>query len=218
MALSEEMIEVAQVLIVDDDAVVRDAMSWLLKTRQFGSVGFESAQEFLKHDVCTTQPKVPTCILLDVRMPFMSGVTLFETLQKLPWFALMPVIFLSGHANVQTAVEMVKRGALDFFEKPFSDNLLVDRVEQALLVSEFEIKRRAEMVDIQHRINELTERERDVMLLVVEGCSNREVGEKLDISVRTVEVHRSRVFDKMQTKSAVELVNLLKSVSQFVAS
>jgi two-component system response regulator DctR len=110
-------------------------------------------------------------------------------------------------------VDSVKRGAFDFCEKPFSDNALVDRVEQALLLSHEHLKTRTQQAFLQSRLGELTERERDVMRLVVEGLPNKLIADQLDISVRTVEVHRSRVFDKMEVKSAVELANLLRALT-----
>ena len=110
-----------------------------------------------------------------------------------------------------TAVDSVKRGAFDFCEKPFSDNALVDRVEQALLLSSERLTERKQQGFLQSRLSDLTERERDVMRLVVEGLPNKLIADQLDISVRTVEVHRSRVFDTMEVKSAVELANLMRS-------
>ncbi|MDP3927209.1 MAG: LuxR C-terminal-related transcriptional regulator, partial [Hydrogenophaga sp.] len=157
------------------------------------------------------EPQVPCCVLLDVRMPGMSGLALFEHLLTLPWQAAMPVIFLSGHADVPTAVDAVKRGAFDFCEKPFSDNALVDRVEQALAQSAQVLAQRQAQRSMQQRVDSLTERERAVMDLVVAGLPNKLVADQLNISVRTVEVHRSRVFDKMGVKSAVELANALRA-------
>ena len=122
----------------------------------------------------------------------------------------MPVIFLSGHADVPTAVDAVKRGAFDFCEKPFSDNALVDRVEQALDRSAQVLAQQRVRRELQQRLDSLTERERDVMDLVIAGLPNKLVADQLNISVRTVEVHRSRVFDKMGVKSAVELANVLR--------
>jgi two-component system response regulator DctR len=124
-----------------------------------------------------------------------------------------PVIFLTGHADVPTAVDSVKRGAFDFCEKPFSDNALVDRIEQALTLSAQQLARRNLKTLREQQLQELTERERDVMRLVIEGLPNKLIADQLDISVRTVEVHRSRVFDKMDVKSAVELANLLREVT-----
>jgi two-component system response regulator DctR len=149
-------------------------------------------------------------VLLDVRMPGMSGLELFERLLAQPWAAVMPVIFLSGHADVPTAVDAVKRGAFDFCEKPFSDNALVDRVEQALAQSAGVLAKWREAQAVDQKMQSLTERERDVMRLVAAGLPNKLVADQLDISVRTVEVHRARVFDKMGVKSAVELANLLR--------
>ena len=201
----------AKIYLVDDDASVRDALGWLLRTRRLLSEPYESADAFLAElNTWHAEPQLPCCVLLDVRMPALSGLALFEQLLNLPWQAAMPVIFLSGHADVPTAVDAVKRGAFDFCEKPFSDNLLVDRVEQALAHSAQVIAQRTQLRSVQQRLEALTERERDVMALVVEGLPNKLVADQLNISVRTVEVHRSRVSEKMGVKSAVELANVLR--------
>ena len=203
----------AKIYLVDDDVGVREALAWLLRTRRLISDGFDSAEDFLAGAAIARQePDVPCCVLLDVRMTGMSGLALFEKLRLLPWQAAMPIIFLSGHADVATAVAAVKRGAFDFCEKPFSDNALVDRVEQALRQSAAQLAERAVRRELQQRLDSLTERERDVMNLVVAGLPNKLVADQLQISVRTVEVHRSRVFDKMGVKSAVELANRLRGL------
>jgi two-component system response regulator DctR len=145
-------------------------------------------------------------------MPGQSGLALFETLLANGLAKAWPVIFLTGHADVPTAVDSVKRGAFDFCEKPFSDNALVDRIEQALALSNQHLTTQQLSADLTSRLTELTERERDVMRLVVEGLPNKLIADQLDISVRTVEVHRSRVFEKMNVKSAVELANLLREI------
>ena len=204
----------AKVFIVDDDVGVRDALAWLLRTRRLLSEGYDSADAFLDEIARWRQePTVPCCLLLDVRMPGTSGLALFEQLLALPWQAAMPVIFLSGHADVPTAVDAVKRGAFDFCEKPFSDNALVDRIEQALALSRERLAERQQRQRLEQRLHELTDRERDVMRLVARGLPNKLIADELDISVRTVEVHRARVFDKMEVKSAVELANLLREVA-----
>lgn len=200
----------ATVFIVDDDASVREALAWLLRSRHLLSEVFPGAEEFDAMLQEGWQPARPCCLLLDVRMPGMSGLALFDKLVERGLAQVMPVIFLSGHADVPTAVTMVKRGAFDFCEKPFSDNALVDRVEQALRRSAEVLQERHEQQVLQARLTELTERERDVMRLVVEGLPNKLIADQLDISVRTVEVHRARVFDKMDVKSAVELANMLR--------
>ena len=201
----------AKVFLVDDDVGVREALAWLLRTRRLLSEGFDSADTFLDEIArWNDAPDVPCCLLLDVRMPGTSGLALFEHLLTLPWRAALPVIFLSGHADVPTAVDAVKRGAFDFCEKPFSDNALVDRVEQALHQSAQVQAQRQAQRNMQQRLDSLTDRERDVMRLVVGGLPNKLVADQLNISVRTVEVHRARVFDKMGVKSAVELANVLR--------
>jgi two-component system response regulator DctR len=198
------------VYIVDDDVSVREGMAWLLRTRRLLSESFESAEAFLAmlDQATSTHPHTHTqagCILLDVRMPGMSGLALFEQLLDRGIAQAWPVIFLTGHADVPTAVDSVKRGAFDFCEKPFSD--------KALNLSHERLSARQQLKQLQSQLAELTERERDVMRLVVEGLPNKLIADQLDISVRTVEVHRARVFDKMQVKSAVELANLLRSLS-----
>jgi len=205
--------EDALVFIVDDDAGVREALAWLLRSRRLPSQSFESADafaEFLNANHVAWQPSQPGCLLLDVRMPGMSGLALFEQLIERQLLNALPVIFLTGHADVPTAVDSVKRGAFDFCEKPFSDNALVDRIEQALARSAHTLQALRNKQSLKHNLSDLTERERDVMYLVVEGLPNKLIADQLDISVRTVEVHRARVFDKMNVKSAVELANLLR--------
>jgi two-component system, LuxR family, response regulator DctR len=202
----------ATVFIVDDDASVREALAWLLRSRHLLGEGYESAEEFDAMLEAGWSPAQPCCLLLDVRMPGMSGLALFDKLAERELIDVMPVIFLSGHADVPTAVNMVKRGAFDFCEKPFSDNALVDRVEQAIRRSQEVLQRRDERRELHARLTELTDRERDVMRLVVEGLPNKLIADQLDISVRTVEVHRARVFDKMEVKSAVELANMLRGL------
>ncbi len=204
----------ALVFVVDDDAGVREALAWLLRSRRLPNETFDSAEAFqrkLLEVAALGQPACPSCLLLDVRMPGLSGLALFDWLVERDLQRAMPVIFLTGHADVATAVDAVKRGAFDFCEKPFSDNALVDRVEQALARALAFVQAQRETVRLRARQAELTERERDVMRLVVEGLPNKLIADRLDISVRTVEVHRSRVFDKMEVKSAVELANLLRN-------
>lgn len=204
------------VYIVDDEEVVRDALAWLLRSRRLLSQGFASAEAF---DAALAQrggssvldlTDAPGCLLLDVRMPGMSGLALFERLVERGCLPVLPVIFLTGHGDVPTAVAAVKRGAFDFVEKPFSNNALVDRVEQALAASAQALAQRRQRRELAQRLAELTDRERDVMGLVVEGRPNKLIADALQISVRTVEVHRAHIFEKMGVKSAVELANRLR--------
>lgn len=202
----------ATVFIVDDDAGVRDALAWLLRSRHLPSEVFASGEDFERQLHEGFVPREPCCLLLDVRMPGLSGLALFDKLIERGLSDTMPVIFLTGHGDVPTAVDAVKRGAFDFCEKPFSDNALVDRVEQAIAQSARILASRREVSQLRARLADLTDRERDVMRLVVEGLPNKLIADQLDISVRTVEVHRARVFDKMEVKSAVELANLLRNL------
>lgn len=199
------------VYIVDDDASVRDALAWLLRSRRLGSETFDSAEAFDERISTISAVREPSCVLLDVRMAGLSGLAMFEKLIAYGMLPTLPVIFLTGHADVPTAVDAVKRGAFDFCEKPFSDNALVDRIEQALAKSAEHLAQQNQATSLQGRLNGLTERERDVMRLVVGGLPNKLVADQLEISVRTVEVHRARVFEKMGVKSAVELANLMRN-------
>ncbi|OYY48531.1 MAG: DNA-binding response regulator, partial [Polaromonas sp. 39-63-203] len=161
-----------KVYIVDDDASVRDALAWLLRSRRLLSESFASGEAFdaqisLKPDI-----GVPSCVLLDVRMGGLSGLGLFDKLIGYGLLPTLPVIFLTGHADVPTAVDAVKRGAFDFCEKPFSDNALVDRIEQALRASSAALTQRQQATGLQARLDGLTDRERDVMRLVVSGLPN----------------------------------------------
>ena len=212
-ARNEAPLGLPLVHLVDDEAVVRDALGWLLRTRRLLSEPHPSGEAFegwldAHRDVLD---HAPSCLLLDMRMPGgMSGVQLFERLIERALLDVLPVIFLSGHGDVPTAVAAIQRGAFDFVEKPFSDNALVDRIERALAASRRALERRRDRAALQGRLGELTEREREVMQLVIDGKPNKLIADALAISVRTVEVHRARVFDKMGVKSAVELANRLR--------
>jgi len=202
------------VYLVDDEPVVRDALAWLLRSRRLLSEGHASADAFeawlATQDLAGGWPTAPACLLLDVRMPGTSGLLLFDRLVERGLAERLPVIFLTGHGDVPTAVSAVKRGAFDFVEKPFSDNSLVDRVERALERSAQAIRDRRRQAQVRHLLAELTEREREVLQRVVAGLPNKLIADELGISVRTVEVHRARMFDKMAVRSAVELTNLLR--------
>jgi two-component system response regulator DctR len=209
--------------LVDDEDVVRDALAWLLRSRRLLSAGFASAEAFEAHIAEQEReraasgrqrwPEAPACLVLDMRMPGTSGLVLFERLAERGLLEVLPVIFLTGHGDVPTAVAAVKRGAFDFVEKPFSNNALVDRIEQALDASAEVLRARREQAQRTACLSELTEREREVMSLVVAGRPNKLIADELGISVRTVEVHRARVFEKMSVRSAVELANLLRKAS-----
>ena len=205
------------VYLVDDEDVVRDAVAWLLRSRRLLSQGHRSAEAFeaaLDADPGVRPgdwPTSPSCLLLDLRMNGMSGLALFERLSDRGLTQAMPVIFLTGHGDVPTAVAAVKRGAFDFVEKPFSNNALVDRIEQALQASAATISAQRERALRLRGLSELSEREQEVMALIAQGLPNKLIADRLNISTRTVEVHRARVFDKLAVGSAVELANLLNA-------
>lgn len=202
------------VYLVDDEDVVRDALAWLLRSRRLLAEGFASAEAFEAFLAARAPPwpSAPSCLVLDMRMPGTSGLVLFEKLAQRGLLPTLPVIFLTGHGDVPTAVAVVKRGAFDFVEKPFSNNALVDRIEMALHHSGQTLAQRRASGCTAQALAELTVREREVMRLVIEGRPNKLIAHALHISVRTVEVHRARVFDKMKVKSAVELANRLRDM------
>ncbi|MDC8758817.1 response regulator transcription factor [Janthinobacterium fluminis] len=191
--------------IVDDEEVVRASLSWLAASRGIAARSYASAQAFLAGAGLQFDP-LGDCVLLDVRMPDMNGVALFEQLVRRELAQRLPVIFLTGHGDVPMAVDSLKRGAFDFFEKPFNDNALMDRVEQGLATS----RQAGELAAVHARLATLSTREREVLDLILAGKMNKVVADKLGISMRTVEVHRAHIFDKMQVKTAVELAGLLK--------
>jgi len=190
--------------IVDDEEVIRDALAWLAQSRGLAARGYAGGQEFL--DEMPLPGDEGDCVLLDVRMPGMNGVAVFDQLIQRGLLPRLPVIFLTGHGDVPMAVDSLKRGAFDFFEKPFNDNMLMDRVEEALGAS----RKAAASAQVQARLATLSAREREVLDLILAGMMNKVVADKLGISMRTVEVHRAHIFDKMQVKTAVELAGLLK--------
>ncbi len=194
-----------QAYLVDDDEAIRDALSWLLKSRGIPSTAFDSAESFL----AAWHKDMSGCIVLDMRMSGMSGLDCFDHLRERQ--STLPVIFLTGHGDVPLAVATLKKGAFDFFEKPLNDNELVTRIEEAMALDSRQRAANATVDSVKARISKLTTRERQIMELVVAGKFNKVIADELNISMRTVEVHRANLFDKMQVKTAVELANLLKS-------
>jgi len=193
--------------IVDDEEVVRDSLLWLAKSRGIQATAYDSGKTFLAAlDNLMRGTPQGQCVLLDVRMPEMSGIALFDQLAARELTQSFPVIFLTGHGDVPMAVDSLKRGAFDFFEKPFNDNKLMDRVQEALAASE----QAAASAGVRARLAALSTREREVLDLILDGKMNKVIADKLGISMRTVEVHRAHIFDKMNVKTAVELARLLK--------
>lgn len=193
--------------IVDDDEAIRDALSWLLKSRGIACALYESAEHFLR----AAPSRIQGCLILDIRMSGMSGLNLFEQLRKEG--STLPVIFLTGHGDVPMAVSALKNGAFDFFEKPFNDNELANRVLEAMNLDARQRAVSANTESINERLARLTTREKQIMELVLAGKFNKVIADELNISMRTVEVHRANLFDKMGVKTAVELANLLQAKS-----
>jgi len=190
------------VFVVDDDRAIRDSLSWLLNSVGLSVRAYAKAADFLAdHD-----PSQPGCLVLDVRMPGMSGLDLQAELARRG--VELPTIVITGHAEVSMAVRAVKAGAIDFIEKPFSDQLLLDRVRQALEIDleAREVRRRRE--DARRRLATLTTREREVLNLVVAGKANKEIASALGVSPKTVEVHRAHVMSKMCVDSLAELIRV----------
>lgn len=194
------------VYLVDDEPVVREALGFLLASRGLAVRAYDSGPALLTA-IDAAVPPVRGVFLLDVRMEPMSGLQLHDAL--LARHIHNPVMFLSGHGDIPMAVEALKKGAFDFLEKPYGDNALVDRVERALAVEAAAHVQDAQVVEREARFASLTERERDVMLRVAAGKLNKSIGDELHIAVRTVEVHRARVFAKLGVRSAAELATLL---------
>lgn len=189
--------------IVDDDSAVRDALQWLLQSRGVPSQTWNTASEFLE----ISNRRMCGCLLLDVRMPVMSGIELFSRLRAK--HCNLPVIFLTGHGDVPMAVKALKDGAFDFVEKPYDDNALVDKVLAAIAYDLQRCARENSALSLAQNLANLTQREHEVMERILAGKLNKVIADELGIAMRTVEVHRSRIFEKMKVRSAVELSQLL---------
>lgn len=188
--------------VVDDDEAVREALVWLLESNGLAVQPFASGEALLQDDAAQF-----ACLILDMRLSGMSGLMLFERLLQRPYCP--PAIFLTGHADVPLAVSALKMGAFDFVEKPFDDLLLLTRVQQAISQDQQNRQQQSQQQRIISALNQLTDREQEVMQLVLAGKLNKQIADSLDISIKTVEVHRARVMEKMGVKSAVELAGLL---------
>jgi two-component system response regulator DctR len=197
------MTDPVTVHVVDDDDAIRDALSWLLRSRGLAARTWPSAEAFL----ADWSEELRGCLVLDVRMDGMSGVELHDRLVDRG--SRLPVIFLTGHGDVPLAVGALKKGAFDFVEKPFNDNDLVDRILAAIRHDALQRERRESEAGVAARLAGLTPRERQVMERVLAGDYNKHIADALGIAVRTVEVHRARIFEKMGVRSAVELAQLL---------
>jgi len=198
------MTSVAQqlVYVVDDDPGMLDSTVWLLESVGLKAVPFTSGREFLEH----CDPSLNACVLLDVRMPGMGGLNVQEELRQRD--IRLPLIFVSGHADVPIVVRAFKAGAVDFIEKPYNEQLLLDSVQQALSRADSHQSQSAGQARVQALLESLTPREKDVLLPLVQGYTNREIAEQLGVSVKTIDLYRSRVMKRMQAEHLPELVGM----------
>lgn len=191
------------VFVVDDDQGVREAVKILMRSIGVQAEVFPSANAFLQ----SYGPDMPGCLVLDVRMPGMSGLELQERLASLG--STLPIIFVTAHGDIPMAVEAVKAGAMDFVQKPFRDQELIDKVQEAFAQNAQVREKLRDLSRINERIDALTPREREVMELVVDGKANKVIAIDLGLSQRTVEIHRARVMSKMEADSVSQLVQMV---------
>ena len=194
------------IYLVDDDEALRDSLIWLLESQGFKVAALASAEDFLR----AWRPEFNGCLLLDVRMPGMSGLELHERLRA--QYCTLPVIFITGHGDVPMAVAALKKGAVDFIEKPFNDIELLRLVSQCLVKEEESRSRRRQDAEVSRRLDQLTQREREVLELIIAGKLNKQIADVLGISIKTVEVHRARVMEKMAAQSLAELVQNVMAI------
>ena len=200
-AASEQIIHV-----VDDDEALRDSMTWMLEGNNYQVATYESAEAFLR----VISPAMAGCVVLDVRMPGMNGLELFEELGRRR--CALPVVFITGHGDVPMAVSALKKGAVDFIEKPFSEADMLRLIEQCLTLERDNRDKRLQEADTVRRLDHLTQREREVLELIIIGKLNKQIADVLGISIKTVEVHRARVMEKMGVNSLAELVQHVVTV------
>ena len=198
----------AKVFIVDDDQAVRNSLRLLFKTVNIDAVTFESGDAFLHEYDGDWQG----CVVLDIRMPGTSGLEVQKALQERG--NNLPVIFITGHGDVPMAVEAMQQGAFDFVQKPFRDQELVDRVSQALNQNQEMQEAALYRRQVQNCYAELTPREKEVMECVVKGQANKVIAMDLDVSQRTVEIHRARVMEKMRARSLADLVRMALALGE----
>lgn len=191
----------AIVFIVDDDEAVRQSTAWLIESIGLKVNTFVSADDFLEN-----YNNESGCIVMDVRMPGMSGLEAQEEMKNRG--IALPLIFITGHGDVPMAVRALKRGAFDFIEKPFNDQLLLDAVQRGLKLNSEARESLIQNESIDKRISSLTPREHEVMLRVTEGKPNKVIAHELNVSIKTVEVHRARMMEKMEASSVAELVKV----------
>lgn len=188
------------VRIVDDDSDLRAAIRFLLESEGWEVADYYSAADFLLND----DPEIPGCLILDVRMPEMTGIELQGELKQ--HLRQIPIVFLSAHGDIEMAVKTLHEGAVDFLTKPVQEDKLVPVISRAVKLDLIKRELSFDHEEIKERYKELTERETQIVSLLIKGLLNREIGERLGISTRTVEVHRARAFKKLQVHTISELI------------
>lgn len=191
-----------KIYIVDDEEAMRDSLTWMLEGEGYATECFPSAEDFL----LALSDDMSGCLVLDVRMPGMSGLELQERLLAMGNH--LPVVFITGHGDVPMAVSALQRGACDFVQKPFEDQDMLARIRKALTIDCQRTAQRERDAALLQRVKQLSSREFEVMRLVVEGKLNKQIADELDISMKTVEAHRSRIMDKMGARTIPELVKI----------
>ena len=197
------------VYLVDDDPDVREAVTFLLQTERFRVRALDSPEALL--DFMTGEHI--GCLLLDVRLPGMDGLQLFQALRDRNVF--LPALFISGHGDIPLAVRAINAGALDFIEKPFNDEILLEKVANALELNRCAREHNADRLDAERRLGRLTPREREVMEGILEGKLSKVIAHEMGVSVRTVEVHRAHVLEKMAAKNSSDLVRMVLSTETY---
>lgn len=193
------------VYVVDDDEAIRDSLSWLLKANGFTTSCHESAERFLQA-LSSSSPSECACILLDINLTGISGIELQKKLKENGYK--IPIAFLSGSNEISKAVETLKQGAFDFIQKPFNEDVICKIIRDMLDKSYLDIQQGEEIKAAQSKLSLLTKREKEVLECLVDGCTNKGVGERLGISLKTVEAHRANVMDKLGVNRAASLLKL----------
>lgn len=194
------------VYILDDDSGIRTSLSWLLESVGVRSEGFGDALEFLK----AFDPRLPACLVLDVRMPEMSGFDVQDELNRRG--AIIPLIFVTGHGDIPMSVRALQNGAIDFVEKPYNSQRILEKIQRAIKLASERYANQQQIMELRRRIESLTQREKDVLKGVLDGKASKQIAGALSISVKTVDAHRAGIKDKLGASSIAMLVRDVMAV------
>ena len=216
------MNKIRTVYLIEDDEDLSEALSTLLSEENFHCTRYKTAEDFLdkleaKDELlkCQSNSVNPNCFLVDVRLPKMSGLSLFEKLTNRPGRKLSPIIFLTGHGDLEMAVGSLKKGAFDFLTKPYQTEHLIKTLTSAFSESDLRIKQQNFVTQFDAKIKNLTAREQELVGPIASGSSNKDLARKFEISIRTVELHRARIFEKLELPSAIELAKIIERLDAF---